>query len=510
MEAHPPTPAAPPLPRGVRRALAAMRANTERGWSAVALASIAGVSSRTLQRQFRIFLSKTPRAALHDIKFEAARRELLRSLPDARVMDIAHRCGFTHSGRFSVEYRRRFGETPSQTLTRQAVFIETLISTPAAPVGGRDRPTITLGPISAGVENSELARSIADELAAALTRAGVVVTRPPRSARYQLTGVVRESDRQTRLALHLSDVETGRHLATHRSDDMLGDDATFDERFATRIVAALQPHLRLAEIDRASHKRDVELTPHDLALRAMPFVLSLNADGNARALDLLERAMESNRDDALATALAAWAYGQRIVYHFTATPDEDRVRGAELAQKARALAGDATELAILGSAFTFLHDLDAAAQVIRRALAIDGSSAWAWSRSGWLDVYNGHAGSAIERFRIALELAPDDSLAFNSMVGLGCAHFEIGRYADAADWQQRALTAHPSSTWIHRTMCPAYVLAGAHSEARRSVAALQKHYPDLTIAGVQQGMPPLPQSYCNLVFDTLHSAGLPL
>ncbi len=59
-------------------------------------------------------------------------------------------------------------------------------------------------------------------------------------------------------------------------------------------------------------------------------------------------------------------------------------------------------------------------------------------------------------------------------------------------------------------MCPAYMLAGAHSEARRSVAALRTHYPDLTISGVQQGMPPLPQSYCNLVFDTLHSAGLPL
>jgi AraC-like DNA-binding protein/Tfp pilus assembly protein PilF len=487
-----------------------MQANPERDWSPATLASIAGVSSRTMQRQFRTFLGKTPRAVLHDIRFEAARRELLRSLPDARMMDIAHRYGFTHCGRFSVEYRRRFGESPSQTLTRQTLFIDTLISAPVAFVGGRDRLTIALGPINAGAENSELARNIADELAAALTRAGVAVTRQPRSARYQLTGVVRETDRQARLALHLSEVETGRHLATHRSDDMLGDDANFDERFATRIVAALQPHLRLAEIDRAGRKEDIELSSHDLALRAMPFVLSLSADGNARALDLLERAMESDREDALATALAAWSYGQRIVYHFTVVPDEDRARGAELAQKARALAGDATVLAILGNAFTFLHDLDAATQVVRRALAIDGGSAWAWSRSGWLDVYNGYAGSAIERFRIALELAPDDSLAFNSMVGLGCAYFEIGRYVDAADWQQRALIAHPSSTWIHRTMCPAYMLAGAHSEARRSVAALRTHYPDLTISGVQQGMPPLPQSYCNLVFDTLHSAGLPL
>jgi tetratricopeptide (TPR) repeat protein len=212
----------------------------------------------------------------------------------------------------------------------------------------------------------------------------------------------------------------------------------------------------------------------------------------------------------LATALAAWAYGQRVIYHFAATPDQDRARSAELAGKAQNLAGDATVLAILGNALTFLHDLDAADQVIRKALSIDGGSAWAWSRSGWIDVYNGDAESAIERFKIALDLAPDDCLAFNSMVGIGCAHFETGRYLEAAEWQQRALAAHPSASWIHRTMCPAYVLVGAESEARRSVTALRDGYPGLTISDLQQGMPPLPEPYCDRVLDALHSVGLPL
>lgn len=510
MEARPTSPAAPLLPRSVRRALEAMRSDAARDWSLPALASVAGVSSRTLQRQFRAFIGKTPNASLRDVRFENARRELLRGPPDTKVTDIAHRCGLLHTGRFSVEYRRRFGETPTQTLKRQAVLATILSSAPSVFVRGRDQPTIAVGPIDAGPENSEIARGIADELVRALTRSGVAVTRWFGTARYELAGSLRGSDPQTRLILHLIDSETGRHLSTHRSEDMPGNDAIHDERFATKIVAALQPYLRHAEVERANRKQDIELSPHDLALRALPFALSLNADGNARAMDLLDCAIALDQDHALATALAAWAYGQRVIYHFTTTPDEDRARGAELARKARALAGDATALAILGTAFTFLHDLDAAGQVIRKALSIDGGSAWAWSRSGWLDVYNGHAESAIERFKIALELAPNDSLAFNSMVGLGCAHFEIGRYADAADWQQRALIEHPSSTWIHRTMCPAYVLAGAHSDAKRSVAALRQHYPELTVSGIQQGMPPLPQSYCDLVFDTLHSAGLPL
>jgi AraC-like DNA-binding protein/tetratricopeptide (TPR) repeat protein len=500
----------PLLPRGVRRALDAMRANVGRDWSVTELAGVAGVSSRTLQRQFRIFLGKAPRTALRDVRFETARRELLQGVPDTKVTDVALRCGFPHCGRFSVEYRRRYGETPSQTLKRQAVFAGALTSMPSLLVSSRDRPTIALGPIDTSPENRDIARGIADELATALTRAGVSVTNQPGSARYHLTGVIKGSDRQTRLIFRLIDAETGRHLSAHRCDGALADDAAPDEHLATRIVAALQPCLRLAEIDRASRKPDADLSPHDLALRALPCVLSLNADGNAHALDLLERAMEREPDHPLATALAAWAYGQRIVYHFATTPNRDRARSAELARKAQTLGGDATVLAVLGNALTFLHDLAAADQVIRKALSIDGGSAWAWSRSGWIDVYNGDSESAIERFKIALDLAPNDSLAFNNMVGIGCAYFETGRYREAADWQQRALVEHPSATWIHRTMCPAFVLGGAESEALHSVTALREDYPDLTVSGVQQGLPPLPRSYCDRVFNALHSVGLPL
>jgi len=500
----------PLLPRGVRRAIDAMRSNAGRDWSMKGLASVAGVSSRTLQRQFRIFLGKAPRETLRDIRFERARRELLQGAVEAKVTDIALRCGFPHGGRFSVEYRRRYGETPSQTLKRQAIFADALTSMPSFLVTSRDRPTISLAPIDASKEISDIARGIADELAIALTRAGVYVTTQPRSARYHLTGVISGSDRETRLTFRLIDAETGRHLSAYRCEGAFGDNAAPDEQLATRIVAALQPCLRLAEIDRASRKPDADLSPHDLALRAMPCVLSLSAEGNARALDLLERAMERDPNHALATALAAWAYGQRIVYHFAANPDADRARSDELARKAQTLAGDATVLAALGNALTFLRDLDSADQVIHKALSIDGGSAWAWSRSGWLDVYKGDADSAIERFKIALDLAPNDSLAFNSMVGIGCANFGSGRYREAAHWQQRALIEHPSATWIHRTMCPAYVLVGAESEALRSVTALREVYPELTLSEVQQGLPPLPQSYCDRVFDALHSVGMPL
>ena len=95
-----------PLPRSVRRALDAMRGHVAHTRTVTDLAAEAGVTSRTLQRQFLTFLSKTPRAMLRDIGFENARRELLQGSPGSKVMDVALRCGFPHCGRFSIEYRR--------------------------------------------------------------------------------------------------------------------------------------------------------------------------------------------------------------------------------------------------------------------------------------------------------------------------------------------------------------------------------------------------------------------
>src|SRR5256885_2419890 len=141
------------LPRSVRRAVDAMHADAGHTRSVTELAAVAGVSSRTLQRQFLAFLRKTPRTMLRDISFERARHELLQGSLGARVMDVALRSGFPHCGRFSVEYRRRYGETPSQTLKRQAFFIGALGSMRSSFVPSRGWPTLAFGQIEAAPEN---------------------------------------------------------------------------------------------------------------------------------------------------------------------------------------------------------------------------------------------------------------------------------------------------------------------------------------------------------------------
>jgi Tfp pilus assembly protein PilF len=74
-------------------------------------------------------------------------------------------------------------------------------------------------------------------------------------------------------------------------------------------------------------------------------------------------------------------------------------------------AGDPLAATMLPAAYMLAHDLVAAEAHARRALSIDGRSAWAWGRLGWVRAYRGDAVTAIEYFKIAHVLALDDPLS---------------------------------------------------------------------------------------------------
>ncbi len=80
------------------------------------LCSRLGVSERTLQIGFRSCFGCTPKAFITAMRFNRVRRELAGAPAGLTVSDVATHRGFTELGRFAVEYRRMFGESPSTTL----------------------------------------------------------------------------------------------------------------------------------------------------------------------------------------------------------------------------------------------------------------------------------------------------------------------------------------------------------------------------------------------------------
>jgi transcriptional regulator GlxA family with amidase domain len=82
------------------------------------LVAVAGVSARTLQAGFLAAYGVSPMAYVQRRRLARAREDLLSAAPGTTVAEIARRLGFVAAGRFSLAYRRCFGESPSQTLAR--------------------------------------------------------------------------------------------------------------------------------------------------------------------------------------------------------------------------------------------------------------------------------------------------------------------------------------------------------------------------------------------------------
>lgn len=80
------------------------------------LAKKTGHSVSSIYRAFRKHRDYAPMEFLRMIRLRLARQRLLQAGPGSSVTSIALECGFAHLGRFAIEYKRHFGESPSETL----------------------------------------------------------------------------------------------------------------------------------------------------------------------------------------------------------------------------------------------------------------------------------------------------------------------------------------------------------------------------------------------------------
>jgi AraC-like DNA-binding protein len=111
--------ALPVVPRDVKRALDFIEAHLDAPITLADIVAAAGIPGRTLFKHFEDHRGVSPMRYVRMARLKKARDDLRRADPQASVTDIAMKWGFGHLGRFAVEYRRRFGESPSQTLRRR-------------------------------------------------------------------------------------------------------------------------------------------------------------------------------------------------------------------------------------------------------------------------------------------------------------------------------------------------------------------------------------------------------
>ena len=106
-------------PGFVVRAEEFMASQAHEALTVATIAAQAGVSIRSLFAGFQRYRGRSPMEHLRAIRLERAHRDLSRECrDDTSVTAVALSWGFGHLGQFAADYRRRFGELPSESLRR--------------------------------------------------------------------------------------------------------------------------------------------------------------------------------------------------------------------------------------------------------------------------------------------------------------------------------------------------------------------------------------------------------
>jgi tetratricopeptide (TPR) repeat protein len=158
------------------------------------------------------------------------------------------------------------------------------------------------------------------------------------------------------------------------------------DQITESVVGRIAPELERAEIDRAKRKPTEKLDAYDYFLRGMANFHQQTNETNSEALRLFCKAIELDPGFALPHGLGGICYSRRKTRGWATNNAQELAEAERLARRAVELGRD-DAVALYTAGFTLAHvvgDVDAGANLIDAALAIDPNSAGGWYYGGWV------------------------------------------------------------------------------------------------------------------------------
>ncbi|MBV8400016.1 MAG: tetratricopeptide repeat protein, partial [Acetobacteraceae bacterium] len=330
--------------------------------------------------------------------------------------------------------------------------------------------------------------------------------------RYVLEGSLRKAGNRVRITCQLIDTTTGAYIWADRFDRALDDIFELQDEVASRVAGAIEPRLRLAEIERGRSKPTESLDAYDLYLRGVAAFRRATQEGFEEGFRFAQRALEIDPGFAPAAGLAAICRVNQTSEGWVRNTPEIAAEALRLARQAIETGRDDPDALLMAAHAIgqFAGDTTTAGVTIDRALVLNPNSADAWNVRGWLYLYVDQAEAAIEALERAVRLSPLDKGLYGLSLGLARAHLTAGRYDAATAWIDKTVAQYPSYGTALRLKVVLCELMERHAEAREWLARLREVAPDMTIesfaAYAARHYTPRLRT---LFIDALRKAGLP-
>jgi len=249
---------------------------------------------------------------------------------------------------------------------------------------------------------------------------------------YVVEGSVRRAGNRVRVTVQLIEGESDHHVWAERYDRDLEDIFAIQDEITSSIVATLPGRMEAAARDRAERKPPASMAAYECVLEAKLLHHRSNKSDNARALGLIERAIELDPKYAHAHAWNACILGQQWGYGWCEDREGTQNRVVRALEVALGLDDNDSDVhRILAAVGLLQNDFEKAAYHQRRALTLNPNDDLIVVQQGELLTWCGQAAEGIDWIRKAMRLNPYHPLRFWSH--LGRAYFVARRYADALE-----------------------------------------------------------------------------
>jgi len=322
---------------------------------------------------------------------------------------------------------------------------------------------------------------------------------------YVVEGSVRKAAGRVRVTVQLIDGETETHLWAERYDRELEDIFAIQDEVTSLIAATLSGRVEAAKQDRVQRKPTENMAAYECVLTGKVLHHWSNRDANAKALEMLNRAIELDSNYAHAHAWKGCVVGQAWLNGWSKDPAASlQVISDELKTALALDDNDADVHRILAALNLNFNAHEKAVYHQDRALSLNPSSDLIVVQQGEILTWLGNAEEGIEWIRRAMRLNPYHPERFWSH--LGRAQYTARMYADAIASYSK-LTA-PDHT--HH----AFLAASSAQLGNRVAAAAHAHEvlqrdPAFTIGKFLQTLHYRQPSDTEHVRDGLQKAGLP-
>ena len=224
---------------------------------------------------------------------------------------------------------------------------------------------------------------------------------------YVVEGSVRKAGNRVRVTAQLVEAASGNHLWAERYDRDLEDVFAVQDELVRTIVATVGGRVDAEGMRRVERLSSTELQAYDHILRANTSMVLFTNEGNAAAREYLERAVALDPNSSQAYSTLAMIHWMDWMAHWVADRDRSLAMAYASAKKAVALDdADGTAFARLGMCHVYHRAFDDALDSFKRALMLNPNDYYALGFFGFYLTAVGRIDEALTKFDQSARINP--------------------------------------------------------------------------------------------------------